>query len=89
MNGLIDAEEEEVDEQEGQAITAIREALSGTTLRVSRYPNDGLFSDIDAFVRLSEGNTSITKVHFYPFEKKGEQTLWKKVGSGLANLKSL
>jgi hypothetical protein len=89
MNGLMDAEGQEVDEQEGQAITVIREALSGTILRVSQYVDNGLFSDIDAFVKLSEGNTSITKVRFYPFEKKGDDELWKKIGKGLANLKSL
>jgi hypothetical protein len=68
----------------------IREALSGQRLFVSQE-NDlqGLFSEIDSFVKLSQGNTSIIEVWFYPFEKEGDDELWEKVGKGLANLKSL
>jgi hypothetical protein len=86
MNG---AEEEGVDEQEGQAITAIREVLRGTLIRVSQNVENGLFSDIDSFMKLSEGNTSVTDVHFYPFDKEGDDELWEKMGKCLANLKSL
>jgi hypothetical protein len=89
MNRAIEAEEEEVDEQEGQAITAIRKVLSATSMIVSTYDDNGVFSDIDSFVKLSQGNTSITEVDFYPYDKEGDDALWEKVGEGLANLKSL
>jgi hypothetical protein len=42
MNG---AQEEAVDEREGQAITAIREALSGTVMTVTRNVHHDIFSD--------------------------------------------
>jgi hypothetical protein len=93
MDSAREAEEEEVDEQqEGQAvIAAIREELSGGTIIVSQNDDRGkyLFSDIDSFVEMSQGNTSVTQVYFYPFDKEGDDTLWEKMGKGLANLKSL
>jgi hypothetical protein len=91
MSMAIEAEEEEVDEQEGQVITAIREALSGRTITVSQNIDHGecLFSNIDSFVKLSQGNTSVTEVYCYPYDKEGDDALWEKMGEGLANLKSL
>jgi hypothetical protein len=90
MNSTIDADEGEVDKQEGQASIAIRKALSGATIEVSQNVDYGvLFTDIDAFVKLSQGNTSVKEIHFYPFDKKGDDELWEKMGEGLANLKSL
>jgi hypothetical protein len=92
MNRAIEAEEEEVDGQERQAvITAIREEFSGHSIYVSQNIDRGrcLFSDIDSFVKLSQGNTTITRVYFFPYNKNGDDTLWKKLGKGLANLKSL
>jgi hypothetical protein len=91
MDMAIEAEEEGVDEQGGQVITAIRGALSGTFIDVSQNDDHGgfLFSNIDSFVKLSQGNTSITSVHFYPYGKEGDDVLWEKLGKGLANLKSL
>jgi hypothetical protein len=85
------AVEAEEDEQEGQVITAIREALSGRTIAVWQNVDHGgcLFSDIDSFVELRQGNTSIKAVHFYPYDKERDDSLWKKMGKGLANLKSL
>jgi hypothetical protein len=89
MNGAMEAEEQEVDEQEGQAITAMRDALTRTSLRVSQYDDDGIFSDMDSFVKLSQGNTFITEVTFFPYDTDGDDTLWEKVGEGLANFESL
>jgi hypothetical protein len=43
MNG---AQEEAVDEQEGQTITAIREALRGTAITVTRNVDFDHFPDI-------------------------------------------
>jgi putative lipoic acid-binding regulatory protein len=82
-------EEGDVDEQEGQAITAIREALSGTVIRVLQNIDPRLFSDIDSFVKLSKGNKSITTVEFNIFEIEGNDALWENIGEGLANLESL
>jgi hypothetical protein len=80
----------EGEDEEGAVFSAIREALSRTTLEVAQYSENGIFSDIDSFVKLSQGNsTSITVVDFYPFDKEGDDTLWEKVGQGLANLESL
>jgi hypothetical protein len=78
-------------EVEEEPVSAeIREALRGTTLRVSQFSDDnGIFSDIDSFVKLSQGNTSVTNVHFHPYDKEGDDELWEKMGKGLANLKSL
>jgi hypothetical protein len=91
MNTDKEAEEKEVDEQqEGKVITAIREALSESIIIVSQNDDqDYLFSDIDSFVKLSQGNTSITNVILYAFDKEGDDTLWHKMGKGLSNLKSL
>jgi hypothetical protein len=92
MNMAIEGEDGEVDGQEGQAvITAIHEELSGNSIVVSQSVDRGmcLFSGIDSFVRLSQGNTSITKVHFPPYDNEGDGALWENMGKGLANLKSL
>jgi hypothetical protein len=57
-------------------ISAIREALSGGLLSVSQNVDHGrLFSDIDSFVKLSKGNTSVTEVSFRPVNIKGDDTL--------------
>jgi hypothetical protein len=58
---------------------------------VSQYDDDDeIFSDIDSFVKLmSHGNTTITRVELYPYDKDGDDTLWEKVGEGIANLESL
>jgi hypothetical protein len=87
MHMAIEDEEEGVDEQEGQVITEIREELSGSSINVDH--SGCLFSDIDTFVKLSQGNTSITKVCFNPYDNEGDDALWEKMGEGLANLKSL
>jgi hypothetical protein len=47
----------------------IHEALSGTTLEVRSTLRMGLFSDIDCFVKLSQGNIRIV-VDFYPGTRK-------------------
>jgi hypothetical protein len=92
MNGAIEAEEEGVDGQERQAvITAIRGALSGTFIDVSQNDDHAgcLFSNIDSFVKLSQGNTSVTRVFLNAYGQEGDDVLWEKMGKGLANLESL
>lgn len=92
MNGT---EEEEMDEQEGQVITAIREELRGTVLVVTRnmdfdnFPDIFSDSNIDSLVKLGKGNATITTVEFFIYDKEDNDTLWEKVGEGLANLESL
>jgi hypothetical protein len=51
-------------------LAAIREVLSGTILRVSQYSDNGIFSDIDSFVKLSQGNATITEVNFIHSTRK-------------------
>jgi hypothetical protein len=79
----------EIEVEDEPELAAIREALWGTILRVSQYSDNGIFSDIDSFVELSQGNTSINEVDFYSYDKEGDDELWEKMGNGLANLKSL
>jgi hypothetical protein len=60
------SKEKAVEEVEDRAITAIREALSGTEMRVSQHDDHGggLFSDIDSFVKLSQGNHQSNQSNF-------------------------
>jgi hypothetical protein len=75
--------------EEGPEIIAIREALSGPILRVSQYADNGIFPDIDSFIKLSHENAAITRVEFYPLDKNEDDALREKIGEGLANLESL
>jgi hypothetical protein len=49
-----------------------------------------VFSEVDSFVALSQGNTSIEEVELYPYGvDPGKYELWDKVGQGVGNLKAL
>jgi hypothetical protein len=50
----------------------------------------GIFEEIDSFVELSRGNTSVELVRLFPYdEDAGTYEVWDKVGQGVGNLKSL
>jgi hypothetical protein len=50
----------------------------------------GIFGAVDAFVEVSQGNTTVKKVIIYPYdEDPGNYELWDKVGRGVGNLESL
>jgi hypothetical protein len=50
----------------------------------------GIFKDVDSFVELSQGNTTVKKVYIDPYdEDAGNYELWEKLGLGVGNFKSL
>jgi hypothetical protein len=52
--------------------------------------NTRIFAEVDSFVALSQGNTSINYVSLHPYDvDPGNYELWDKVGQGVGNLKSL
>jgi hypothetical protein len=70
----------------------LRRVLCGDHLLLDiSYDYAGIFAEIDSFVAQSQGNSTVTCVHLFPYDgvDSGNYKLWDKVGEGVGNLKSL
>jgi hypothetical protein len=73
----------------------MRQALTERTLKVQwDHGNDGIFSDVDAFLELSKGNNIVEEVQVNPYWYENSIRLsdaeWEeKLGRALGNLQSL
>jgi hypothetical protein len=69
----------------------IRKWLCKDYLCLEKSDDDtGIFEAVDAFVEVSQGNTTVKDVIIYPYdEDPGNYELWDKVGRGVGNLESL